>query len=120
MAIDNQSKLLEKSANSLENTTITPTDLNLIKKDYMDFVFKKREILTILKEQQKELENTKLTHIETFLGTKMTMRMNEYVCPHCTIKSYPSKKALAGHIKKCSRTNDAFGITIEVEPETED
>lgn len=107
-AIENHGKVLEKPDPSLENTLLTASELNQFKKDYVEFLFKKKELIGFLKDQQKYIENLKLTHVEGFLEAKFQIKTGEFVCPHCTVKSYSSKKALAGHVKKCGKIGDVL------------
>lgn len=87
-------------------TDITEADMKNFYKEYTTFLTEQKNILGMLKDNIRAVENIRFDHIDNVLSRKFDMRKNTMVCNICNTRSFRNLKALSTHQRKCKRENE--------------
>jgi hypothetical protein len=114
-AIDNyQLSLSNKQPNSTE---ISKTDLLKIQQEYNKFLNQKKSIISMWKENTKQLEGIEFENLDSVLCGKFGIVRESFTCSICKTKSYRNKKALSVHQRKCKKKENCGGSGANEEEE---
>jgi hypothetical protein len=117
-AIDNyQLSLSNKQPNSTE---ISNTDLLKIQQEYNKFLNQKKSIISMWRENTKQLEGIEFENLDSVLCKKFGIVRDSFTCSICKTNSYRNKKALSVHMRKCKKNENCSAVAAEEEEEEEE
>jgi hypothetical protein len=116
-AIDNyQLSFSNKQPNSTE---ISNTDLLKIQQEYNKFLNQKKSIISMWRENTKQLEGIEFENLDSVLCEKFGIVRESFTCSICKTNSYRNKKALSVHLRKCKKNENCSSVADEEEDDEE-
>ena len=117
-AIDNYKlSLSNKQPNSTE---ISNTELLKIQQEYNKFLNQKKSIISMWRENTKQLEGIEFENLDSVLCEKFGIVRDSFTCSICKTNSYRNKKALSVHMRKCKKNENCGAIAIAAAADEEE
>ena len=84
-----------------EKIEFSKTEIFKIKQEYITFNERESDIKDKINELMEIIESQKLPFLEKKLITNNMLKQRMFKCNYCNTKSFPTKRALAGHTNHC-------------------
>lgn len=91
--------------NTFVRTTGDKANAELFYKEYSHFITEQKNIVNVLKENARILENVHFENLENFLAKFGDLKQEYFDCEHCQ-RSFRNFKALSTHQRKCKKENE--------------
>ena len=104
--IDNLSSKL-KELNRVDNDVISPEVVENINKEYQEFIMKKQNIQTLIKDFEKKMtsqvNDLSFCSLDNYLSSKFASTTKKITCSLCNSYVTSSSKSLSAHMKHCKK-----------------